>query len=368
VNERSTGSVPFPNRRASLAAAAIVLVLVLAVAVKFLPPFLPIDLAHYLAAGRILLARQSPYGLVEFFFPPWSVALLGPLSFLPVQLATTIWLLAAAGSQSFASISPARWLGRPLAFGATAGLVALGVLMPPALFAYVTGQVSPLVGAAALFAMALARAPRPPPAAIALALAVASLKPHIVVLPILVCLAELVARRRWVHLAWIGLVALGLFAAGVLVLPDWIPSLTAALRGGAFLGGPSLVAPGYRGLLQLGVPYWLLLPLAIYFVVLWVRERLTPRLAALALALGLLLTPYTRAYDQVLLAFPASLLLLVQGNHGSLRTFLTLLAVLVLPWTPAWPLATVLLVAALIWRPRAVMPAGSASVVPQEAA
>jgi hypothetical protein len=193
---------------------------------------------------------------------------------------------------------------------------------------------------------------------LAVALAVTSVKPHIVILPILICLLELISQRRWAHLAWLGAMALGLVTLGFLMLPEWIPSLAAALRGGAFLGGPGLVAAGYRGLLEFGVPYWILVPLAAYVVLVWARERLTVRVAALALCIGLLITPYTRSYDQTLLAFPACVALLVEGRHRRLRMVLASVAALVLPWTPAWALGTVVMVLALALLPGTPHPQG----------
>jgi hypothetical protein len=333
-------------------------VLIVAAGARLLPPFLPIDFGHYLIGSKALLAGENPYPAAEFFFPPWSILLLGPFTLLQTQAAAVAWLLLSAGSQAYSALSSTQWLGRPASTRTATGLVALGVLMPPALFAYVTGQVSPVVGAAALIALGLARHPGSHPVALAVALAVTSVKPHIVILPILICLLELISQRRWAHLAWLGAMALGLVTLGFLMLPEWIPSLAAALRGGAFLGGPGLVAAGYRGLLEFGVPYWILVPLAAYVVLVWARERLTVRVAALALCIGLLITPYTRSYDQTLLAFPACVALLVEGRHRRLRMVLASVAALVLPWTPAWALGTVVMVLALALLPGTPHPQG----------
>jgi hypothetical protein len=329
-------------------------VVIVAAAARLLSSFLPIDFGHYWSGARSLLAGENPYPAAEFFFPPWSILLLGPLTLLRPQAAAVVWLLLSAGFQAYSALSSTHWLGRSVSTRKATGLIALGVLMPPALFAYVTGQVAPIVGAAALIALGLARHPGSHPVPLAVALAVTSLKPHIVILPILICLLELISRRRWAHLAWLAAIALGLVTLGFLILPDWISSLSAALRGGAFLGGPGLVAPGYRGLLEFGVPYWLLVPLAAYVVLLWTRERLTARVAALALCIGLLITPYTRSYDQALLAYPACVALLAEGRQRRLRIVLALAAALVFPWTPAWALGTVVMVLAVALVPGAM--------------
>jgi hypothetical protein len=224
--------------------------------------------------------------------------------------------------------------------------------MPAALFAYVTGQISPLVAVGMLGALWFARRPHTHPLSVALALTLATLKPHIVALPIVVVLLELAARRRYSHLVSIVGVALVLTLFGVLVLPSWIPSMMDALQRGAYLGGPDLAAPGFRGLRELGVPGWIILPVLAYILYTWSRERLTARVAALALAGGLLVVPYTRVYDQVLLAFPACLVILVVDGRRLLRMAIAVLAVLVVPWTPAWPLAPVLMIASLVLLPQ----------------
>lgn len=88
----------------------------------------------------------------------------------------------------------------------------------------------------------------------------------------------------------------------------WVVALGAALaawQGGAYRGGAGLVAAGYVGLPELGVPTWIFAPLLAYVAWRWWRDGLGVRVLALAFAVGLLVTPYSRSYDEVVLILPS---------------------------------------------------------------
>jgi hypothetical protein len=319
-------------------------------------PIALIDFEHYYAASRLLLQRQDPYGPVEFFAPPWLALLLAPLLLLPLRLAAAAWLLLLLAAVAFAAALAMAWLGFPRSPRPRLTLLVLAVLSPPAFFSYITGQVTPLVGLAALSAAWLIGTQREArnPWLTALALWLTLLKPHVVWLLALLCGLELLRRRAWRPLAWLAvLVALGA-VSGFLLLPTWPQALWRAWRGGAYLGGPGLVAPGYLGLADLGLPAWLWLPLAGYVLYNWWRGGLTLYAAALALPAGLLLVPYHRSYDQVVLILPLLFALAQGSSAGPLRRWVALglaLAVVLVPLlglslaVPLLAAAAVLLVA-----------------------
>src|SRR5262249_35906769 len=80
-------------------------------------PLTLLDFEHYVQPSPLLWQGQNPYGLVEFFAPPWLALLLAPLLPLPIKLASAIWILltlaaigATAGlSQQMAGAPRRRW-------------------------------------------------------------------------------------------------------------------------------------------------------------------------------------------------------------------------------------------------------------------
>src|SRR5207245_416478 len=107
----------------------------------------------------------------------------------------------------------------------------------------------------------------------------------------------------------------GLLAAtSFLWLPNWPVSLLGAWQGGAYRGGVGFVSAGYIGLQELGVPAWLFAPLLVYVFWIWWQEGLSVRLLALACAASLLVTPYSRSYDQVMFILPTMACLAMDGR------------------------------------------------------
>lgn len=266
-----------------------------------------IDYEHYQAGTRALWDGRNPYGIVEFFAPPWLALWLGPLLVLPTNRGAGLWLLLTLLSVGGTAALAARWVGQPSARLARLLGVAVTVLLPVSLFVYITGQLSALVGLALLAACIAIRSPRwsRRPWLIAAALVVTTFKPHVVIFPLLLCGLELVRQRSWRTLAALSLLLALSAAFAFAVLPGWPGALASAWFAGAFRGGAGLVATGYVGLPDLGAPWWLFLPLALYVSAQWWRDGLAPRVVGLALAAGLLLVPYHRAYDHVLLILPA---------------------------------------------------------------
>ena len=314
-----------------------------------------LDFEHYRQAAQLLWSRRSPYGLVEFFAPPWMALLLAPFILLPASAAAIAWLLLNLAAMGGAGLLAARWLDlRALHPRWEVAALAASVVMPAALYCYITGQISPLVGLAVLVLLYVLARGRPSPWVAAGVVLLASLKIHIVILPLGICLLELLRRREWTCLLGAGL-ALGLASLiGFWFDPAWPSRLLIAWMDGNFRGGqPGLVSPGFQGLSDLGAPPWLFAGHALYLLMLWWRGGLRPVTAAQAFALGLLLVPYWRSYDLVVLALP----LLVLGWRGLQGDWLALpaagLALLILPLTPLAILTPVVLELSLLWVYRA---------------
>lgn len=266
----------------------------------------PLDFHNYVAAAAELAAGRSPYDAVEFFAPPWVALILVPLTWLPPAFSAGLWLLASLAAVLAIS---ALWIdhgsypaGRraPLLAGAAA------VLSPTALYVYVTGQITALAGAALVYLIVSDRRWPSRPWLAAAAVLLASAKPHIVGIPLLFLLLDDLRRgeRRLPATAAASLGAAG--AVSLVVLPSWPREWLSALRSADYLGGSGLVAEGYIGFRELGIPGVLLVLPLLYSAVYWYRRGPTPAAVALALAGGLIWLPYTRAYDQILL-WPAAL-------------------------------------------------------------
>jgi hypothetical protein len=297
-------------------------------------PLRPLDFEHYRTASSLIWRGVSPYKQVEFFAPPWFAALLGPLNLLPLNLAAAVWLVASVLSVIGSAAIAMNWVVFPSGSRARQFLLLVCSVLPASLYVYLTGQSSALVAAAILgFGWIVAAGEEGRKTGWLVAAVVAlTFKPHLVVLPVALGLLELIRRRAWRPLAMCagGLITLG--GLSFLLLPTWPQDWLAALVSGEFYGGPHLVAVGYAGLRELGVPGLLLVPLAIYALLVWWRQGLTTYAMALALCANLILVPYSRAYDGVLLYFPA-LVVLARTTPGSrwIAALLALAALLIVP-------------------------------------
>ena len=293
-------------------------------------PLALIDFQHYDQAAHLIWRGQSPYGVVEFFAPPWLAILLLPLLPLPIKLASALWVMVCLASIGASAVLSQRWLDAPRRPWARLASLVFMLLTPAALFVYITGQLSGLVVLAALVAGGQLIHPGQPPRpwVLAVALAVTTFKPNIVWLPAVLAGLQVARQRDWRAAAACASV-LGLLAAISFVwLPDWPAALLAAWRGGAYRGGVGLVAAGYVGLSELGVPGWIWGPLLAYVIWQWWRDGLSVRVLALAFAVGLLVTPYTRSYDQVMLILPTMACL---ASAGGFKRWLSI-ALMTLAW------------------------------------
>jgi len=267
-------------------------------------PIRLIDFEHYLLATQIIYHRQNPYGVVEFFAPPWLALLTFPLSRLPIKVASSIWLFSLLGATLASVWISLQWIRQMPGLRSVIILALVPTILPPVLYCYVTGQITPLVNTMVILA-AWKIASQSQAGLAAFGLLFASVKPHVIILPVGLSLLEAMRKRQW-HLLLIFTAGfLGFVGLSFLWRADWLTSLLDAWLEGNYKGGkPGLVSPGYVGLSELGIPPLTFVPLIFYLFWQWWRFGLQPRIFALSLAVGLLITPYSRSYDLVLLIFP----------------------------------------------------------------
>jgi hypothetical protein len=116
----------------------------------------------------------------------------------------------------------------------------------------------------------------------------------------LLILLELIRCRRWSPLLVACATLLALGTAGALFVPTWPGALLRSWTGGAFYAPRE----NLLGLATFGVPAWLTYPFAGYTLLLWWQRRLDLHTIGLGAAVNLLVVPYSRGYDYVLLLLP----------------------------------------------------------------
>jgi len=284
----------------------------------------PIDFCRFYAASKMILAGQNPYGQIPFFAPPWFAFLMSPLLLVPCPSAALAWVLLnvliilASSSILWTQASAHSQRCRLALLGLTA-------VTPYALFAYMTGQLSiVMLGACVLAAYGLVTDHQ---WAIAASLVLATLKPHVVALPMLLVVLELMRRRRWLPLlvASAILATLGLIAA--LLVPTWPRALLVSWTSGAFYEPRE----NLLGLAAFGIPLWLTYPFVAYTLLLWWRRSFDRYVLALAVVANLLAIPYSRSYDYVLLLVPLAALWTTSGVPNKRLALSLALAAQLLP-------------------------------------
>lgn len=280
------------------------------------------DFLSFWAAGKLLVAGQSPYdvaahlavmedlapsleGYPAYFYPPMFLVACFPLGFLPYFPALVVWL-AVTGAAYFAAV---RFWAKDL--GLDVPLWLWFVAFPPVLVTITHGQTSFLV-AALLGASLLLVKDRPWLAGLLLGLA--TFKPQF---GLLIPIAVLLTRNWRVGVgAVIGmsvLISIATVALGPEVWSDWY-ALTAkaqsSMASGAIGFGKMVsvfaaakllgAADGLAFALQ-----WIVTAI-VALVVAWValKRGWSVGLAALVLAGSPLATPFALDYDMVILAFP----------------------------------------------------------------
>ncbi len=318
-------------------------------------PLKLLDFENYLSATRMLQQRQNPYGVVEFFSLPWLALLLLPLTILPLDISASIWFLGNLICIEGSVLLALHWLGDRVSPPKLLFVAFTSTLMPGSIFAYITGQVTPLV-AAALLSAAYSISSSTYLWLPAVSLLLSALKPNITALPVLICVLELIRRRRRgvPALTFVGLLVLCGLAQ--FWLPDWFPSLIEAWKTGSYRGGErGLLSPGYIGLGELGIPQWIFLPLAAYVVWRWYARGFNPEVFSLAICVNLLLVPYSRSYDFVVLILPLTYLADVKNKWDYGLLAVSLLNILILPFTTFSAITPAILTLALLLKTRSLL-------------
>jgi len=285
--------MPSPTVRGAI----VVVILALAVAVAVGPSLnlTPVDFGRFYKASETILARQNPYGRIPFFAPPWIAFMLSPLLLLPLPSAALAWTLLNIAALVVSACTLWALAAAPEKRGRFL-LAGLAAILPYALFNYVSGQLSVVsLMACALCAWGLS-ADRP--WAIVVGLTLTTLKPHIVALPALVVILELVRRRHWLWILQAVAAPVGLGLIALAFVPTWPRELLAAWLGGGFRDQPVF------DLQTFNIPGWTTYPFVAYTLFVWWRRRCDAYVLAVATVANILATPYSRSYDYVLLLIP----------------------------------------------------------------
>jgi hypothetical protein len=315
--------------------------------------FHPIDWQNYTLAAARLRAGGSPYQGVEFFAPPWIAILLIPLSLLPIEISSGVWLLISAAAAYSASVLWTRFGDFPAAPRSRVILSALTAASPVAFYVYVTGQITALAELALIViaVLAVSGEQRRIVIPIVIAALLVTAKPHIVAFPLALILLQAVRSRRWKVPIVFGTTILIAAVVSWVLHPGWLGEWLGVLQTGQYLGGPGLAAGGYFGLREAGVPGILLWLPAGYALLYWKRNGLTAPALALAIAGGLTLLPYLRIYDHLVL-WPAAITAsgMLRSKGPPLFAAVPLAAMLLLPLTNLAMLLPPLIVGMLLVR------------------
>ena len=303
-------------------------------------------------AARYTLAGENPYTAEyietdqgappDFFSPAWLLPILLPFGLLPQEIARTVWVLFFVGVTSAALLQMQAWGFRGLR-------PLLLILLPWALITLLFGQVTPFVLLGAIWALNLVygegekaehrgaqrnhrgsqrvetRRGGSRTAQLVLAFLLIGIKPQLGIFIAAPLLLEMLWHRdrRLIGLAIVG----GLLLGGTLLItPPWLISKAAAVQ--------EITAPLWKSTLEReltlwGWPLWLAQPVRVVVVLVmarwaWLQKGTSPLWWAGWLTAVLIITPYTRAYDAILLL--PILGLMVMHRRWQLAIFIGIMA------------------------------------------
>ncbi|MCX8062210.1 MAG: DUF2029 domain-containing protein [Anaerolineales bacterium] len=309
--------------------------------------FVLIDYTHYIEAARRLTSRVSPYKELEYFSPPWFALLLIPLTYLPNKIGTLVWLVFLVISNFLSVVAWLLYLDYPKSSHQKPFVALLFTLATPSLYTYITGQVSPLVLLSLTFLILRINCSWMEILTTSIG---ATFKPHLSVLTIFLYLMESFRQRRIYVFFWMTLTVLLLIIISTWFYSNWLEEWVLALIEGDYRGGPGLVSTGYFGFREGRVPIWLLVLPVFYAILTWYKEGTTPYVLSFSLVSNLLVIPYHRAYDYILL-YPACLYILAHSPKSISNLAaksLALLSVFVIPFSPLVLLSPILVLVALL--------------------
>jgi hypothetical protein len=181
--------------------------------------------------------------------------------------------------------------------------MAILFLLPTTIFAIALGQLSSPISLIITLIYIRLSQDKIDPWELSLGLVLLTLKFHVILLPVLFFVAELIRRRQWKTIL-ITSVTLALLAlvSSLALFRDWLPALVDAIvTGKKFLGGQGLAASYYFNFSNVGLPFLVFVPHLIYVFVLWLKKGVSQYLFLLALTMNFLVIPYSRQYDYVIL-------------------------------------------------------------------
>ena len=309
TNSRTTGFnlLTLPQKVLLTGGVAIVLGLLGLLAAPYVPVMRDYDQTFY-PASRYLLAGQNPYtaDYIEtdqgappsFFSPAWFLVILLPFGLLPFELARAEWMVFLV-VVIFSSIYLMRWWGLkgPWALALAA--------LPWSLITILYGQATPLVLFGALLAInqiATAGSTWRSAGLILLGLILVGIKPQLALF-IGPPLGFWLLWRRDRRLGPVVLGGLAFLLLAWLLSPPWPIAEAIKIQ--------KITAPYWKSTLERELwlwqlPAWIahLVRLVVAAVMVrwaWREGDLTPAWWSAMLAVVLIVTPYTRAYDSILL-------------------------------------------------------------------
>lgn len=255
-----------------------------------------------LPAARNVLAGIDPYSADPgLFSPPWVLYPIYLLAPLPDAIATLLWLLIMVGALLASLYCTATIFHIPTG-GKRSLLLLILVLTPYSLQTLFAGQLTPFVmlGVVTVFAW-----DNP-----FVSLPLLSLKPQLGVLPAVILMGRLIKGGEWQRL--LGSMALvgALIGASFLIVPNSFSKFSAEILTGRFLGhNPHWITTLPRALSELGLDEAHIWPIYLTMAVALVGLLVVRRDLPMVVLCSLLVAPYAREYDYVLLTIPALYLL-----------------------------------------------------------
>jgi len=261
----------------------------------------PVDYGNYIRGIQLLLHGANPYGPVEFFAPPWIAFIFSPYFLLKNPL---FWQITCALFVFALLFILYTQMGKTLRDNKWSLLILAGLFfLPTTLFAITLGQLSSLIGFILTFLYIRLIQEKVNKWDFAFGLILLSLKPHIVFLPVVILVLELIRRKLWSTLliASITIIILAL-ASSITLYKDWLSAyLEALFITRRYLGGQGLAASFYFNLASVGINYFVFIPHLLYAFMLWLRKGVSFYLFSFLMTLNFLLIPYSRQYDYIVL-------------------------------------------------------------------
>jgi hypothetical protein len=289
----------------------------------------PYDAGAWQTATMADPLRLPPCPRTTFAYPLWTAMLVAPLTFVPIQTSIAIWEGLLFGCVLFSVVLLAR--AHALADGRL--LLALTLWSQPMFSAIANAQLGPVVllgSAGASYALQRAK-----PRAAAAAWWLLLVKPNMV-LAVLVGLPALARSARFASFAIAG--AAAIFFASLLIVPTWPFDLLSVIGGQQLLVDRDLSTlwslADVLGLPPLaGLVAAVAIAAVIAALIPW-RALAPAGLVAALVALSFVITPYTRAHDELVLAtcWAATLGVASRGHARPLLVTGAIVVALLLPW------------------------------------